>query len=96
MDESVWARSLPGRMPSVLHRAWPWLIAVGLALYGFALEIAIIGDVPGVTDPELALNICWLALAASLLAQLGALVGASAPNRDDRPDRMRARPVAAT
>jgi len=57
--------------------AWPGLVAAGLALFAFALEVAIVGVVPGVSDPDKALLICWSALLAMLAAFFVALVGAS-------------------
>jgi peptidoglycan/LPS O-acetylase OafA/YrhL len=68
---------LPGTVRRVLARSWPALVVVGLALYAFALEVAIIGFVPGVSDPDQALTICWLALLGTLASMGGALVGAS-------------------
>ena len=73
-----WHAVLPAGAGRVLSRAWPGLVAVGLALYAFALEVAIVGVVPGVSDPEQALVICWSALLAILAALGVALVGASA------------------
>jgi len=72
-----WHSVLPAGAGRVLSRAWPGLVAVGLALYAFALEVAIVGVVPGVSDPEQALLICWSALLAMLAALFVALVGAS-------------------
>lgn len=72
---------LPSRLPStarrVLSRSWPALILVGLALYAFALEVAIVGFVPGVSDSDAALTLCWLALLGTLASMGLALVGAS-------------------
>ncbi len=75
----AWVPSfVPGVVGRVLSKTWPGLVVVGLALYAFALEVAIVGVVPGVSDPEQALVICWFAL-VGMLASLGlALVGASA------------------
>ena len=73
----TWQSVLPAGVGSVLARAWPGLVATGLALYAFALEVAIVGVVPGVSDPDKALLICWSALLAMLAAFLVALVGAS-------------------
>jgi len=73
-----WRSVLPAGAGSVLSMVWPGLVAVGLVLYAFALEVAIVGVVPGVSDPEQALVICWSALLAMLAALGVALVGASA------------------
>ena len=72
-----WQSVLPAGACGVLSRAWPGLVAVGLALYAFALEVAIVGFVPAVSDPDKALVICWSALVAMLAALGVALVGAS-------------------
>lgn len=73
---------LPSRLPGTarkgLRRSWPAFVVAGLALYAFALEIAIIGFVPGVSDPDAALTVCWLALLGTLASMGVALVGASA------------------
>ena len=72
-----WGSVLPAGVCRILARAWPGLVAVGLVLYAFALEVAIVGVVPGLSDPEQALLVCWSALAAMLAALALALVGAS-------------------
>jgi hypothetical protein len=72
-----WRSVLPTGAGSVLSTAWPGLVALGLALYAFALEVAIVGVVPGVSDPGQALVICWSALVAMLGSLFVALVGAS-------------------
>lgn len=69
---------LPGTVGRVLSRTWPGLVIVGLALYAVALEIAIVGFVPGVAGPDEALAICWSALLGTLVSLGIALVGASA------------------
>jgi hypothetical protein len=72
-----WGSVLPAGVCRSLARAWPGLVALGLVLYAFALEVAIVGVVPGVSDPDKALVICWSALVAMLAVLLVALVGAS-------------------
>lgn len=69
---------LPGAARRSLGRSWRAFVVVGLVLYAFALEIAIVGVVPGVSDPDQALAICWLALVGTLASMGLALVGASA------------------
>jgi hypothetical protein len=73
-----WQPFLPTGAASALSTAWPALVAVALVLYAFSLEVAIVGVVPGVSDPEQALIICWSALLTMLLVLFAALVGASA------------------
>lgn len=83
----AWVRGIvPARAGAFLSRAWPALVAAGLMLYAFALEVAIVGFVPGVSDPDVALTICWSALLAMLVLFGVAVVGASAtPTADDAP-----------
>jgi hypothetical protein len=71
-------RVVPRPAGAMLSKAWPGLVATGLALYAFALEVAIVGFVPAVSDPDQALAICWSALLAALVAFGAAVVGASA------------------
>jgi hypothetical protein len=73
----TWPSVQPASMSRGLGSAWPGLVATGLALYAFALEVAIVGVVPGVSDPDTALLICWSALLAMLAVFFFALVGAS-------------------
>jgi hypothetical protein len=76
-----WGRVLPGALESTLARTWRGAIGVAGLLYGVALEIAIVGYVPGVTDPALALSICWGSLLATLVVFVLALFGASSHPR---------------
>jgi hypothetical protein len=89
----AWVPSVvPGRLGAVLSKGWPAFVAVGLGLYAFALEVAIVGIVPGVSDPDMALAVCWAALSGVLVAFGLALVGSSAA----RPLIPRSAPGAAT
>jgi hypothetical protein len=80
-----WRGLVPAPAVQALTRAWPALLAVAFALYAFALEIAIAGVVPGVTDPEAAQLVCWTTLLVMLGVVLTALVGASAQDLGDMP-----------
>lgn len=71
-----------GRPAIALSRAWPALIVASAALYAFALEVAIVGYVPGVTDPDQRLAICWMALLGMLGAFFLALLGSSVPGKE--------------
>jgi peptidoglycan/LPS O-acetylase OafA/YrhL len=68
----------------LLAGTWLAFLAAGLALVTFALEIAIAGFVPGVSDPNQAELICWSSLAAMLVLVLLAIVGASAHDAQRR------------
>jgi hypothetical protein len=75
----AWVRPhLPGTVGRVLWKAGPGLVVVGLALYAVALEVAIVGVVPGVSDPQQALTVCWAALVGLLASMALAFIGASA------------------
>jgi hypothetical protein len=64
---AAWWRSvLPTGTPKPRSRIRRALVALSLALYAFALQIAVTGYVPGVSDSELALYLCWSALLATL------------------------------
>jgi hypothetical protein len=79
LDRPVtFGRRLPGAIGSPLARAWRAFVVAGLVLYAFALEVAIAGVVPGVSDPELALNICWGSLLLGLACMGLTLAGSSA------------------
>ncbi len=72
-----------------LSRIWPALIAAGAALYAFALEVAVVGYLPGVTDPDQKLTICWLSLLGMLGAFCLALLGSSVPGSSGSRTRVR-------
>jgi len=76
-----WGRVLPGALERIFARTWRGAIGVAGLLYGVALEIAIVGYVPGVADPALALSICWGSLLAMLVMFALALFGASSRPR---------------
>jgi hypothetical protein len=60
------------------ERMWPAFLVASLVLVAFALEIAIAGFVPGVTNPDQVQLICWSSLAAMLVLLRLAIAGASA------------------
>jgi hypothetical protein len=73
-----WRSFVPSGVSSTLSTNWPGLVVTAMALYAFALEVAIVGYVPFVSNPDTALLVCWSALLAMLAALVAALVGASA------------------
>jgi hypothetical protein len=88
----TWVPSrLPATLGGALSRSWPAFIVAGLALYAFALEVAIVGVVPGVSDPDQALTICWIALLGTLASMNIALVGASVESSVETSARRHAR-----
>ncbi len=50
-----------------LRAVWPWTLALTGAAWLFAIEIAIWGWVPGATDLDTRLAICWSSLGLSYL-----------------------------
>lgn len=73
-----WWRAIPASLIDGLVTGWRGLIVLCAVLYAFALEVAIAGVVPGVSDPEARLYICWTALLAMLASMILALAGAAA------------------
>jgi hypothetical protein len=61
-----------------LIAGWRGLIVLCAVLYAFALEVAIAGVLPGVSDPEARLYICWTALLVMIASMILALAGAAA------------------
>jgi hypothetical protein len=61
-----------------LERFWPVLLVASAVLYLFALEIAIVGFVPGVGNPERALYVCWSSLGVMLVLLFLAIAGGRA------------------
>ncbi len=60
-----WKRVLSGRTGKQLSRIWAPALALSSLLFLVALEIAITGFVPGVTNPDALLYTCWSSLAVS-------------------------------
>jgi hypothetical protein len=58
-------------------RMWPACLAASVVLLSFALEIAIVGFVPGVRNPDQVQLVCWSSLAAMLVLLLLAIIGGS-------------------
>ena len=71
----TWLRVVfPEGVRGVLANLWLWLLIVFTSLALIALEIAIVGYVPRVSDPKLTLHTCWSILAVSLGILLAAFV----------------------
>jgi hypothetical protein len=66
--------SLHEAVRGVLGRSWLWFLAAFALVSLFALEIAIAGYVPGVSDPKLVLHTCWSLLGVGLGFLLLAIV----------------------
>jgi hypothetical protein len=78
---ALWTSALPASLDSALDRVRLGLIAGGFVLYAVALEIAIVGFVPGTSDPDVCLTVCWMALLAMMGLFVLALFGAPEPER---------------
>jgi cytochrome bd-type quinol oxidase subunit 2 len=64
-----WRKVLPIKIHKPLGKLWLWCLAIVSFLFAFALQIAITGFVPGISDPEkvLSFTMLCLGLAAILL-----------------------------
>jgi hypothetical protein len=54
-----WRKRLPENVRRRLSRIWPYSLAFGSISFVIGLLIAIFGYVPGMSDPERIINICW-------------------------------------
>lgn len=54
-----WRKILPENIRPGLGRLWPVTLALGSLSFLIGLFIAITGYVPGQSDPEVIINICW-------------------------------------
>jgi hypothetical protein len=54
-----WRKILPAGLRPALGAIWPFTLAIGSISFLIGLFIAITGYVPGESDPEIILNICW-------------------------------------
>ena len=64
-----WRKVLPARIHKPFGRWWPWCLAIVSLLFIFALQIAVTGFVPGMSDPDeiLSFTMLCLGLAAILM-----------------------------
>ena len=84
---TAWQRVVPSRVGAALAGQWLGLLVASVALAAFALEVAITGFVPGVTDPNQVQLVCWSALGITLIVLATAIVGGFAHDRQGTPDR---------
>jgi hypothetical protein len=61
-----WRKVLPGNIRQGLAKLWPVTLTIVSVCFLFALEIAVWGFVPGVSDPDQRLYICWSFLGIGL------------------------------
>ena len=65
-----WERLIPKSSRHILGAVWPWALAASTLLFLVALEIAVFGYVPGISDQTALLHICWKILALALALYL--------------------------
>ena len=63
---ALWRQLLPPVARPLLGRLWPWTLGVATVLFILALEIAVFGYVPGVSEQTTILHTCWWILAVAL------------------------------
>jgi hypothetical protein len=56
---AFWRWLIPRSICPVFGRVWPWTLVASTALFAAALEIAIFGYVPGVSEQTEILHVCW-------------------------------------
>ncbi len=69
-----WRKVLTGGVRRVLAKFWPFTLGAVVICFMIALEIAIFGFVPGVSNPDTALTICWSFLFAAWILLLFSFV----------------------
>ena len=69
-----WRRLLPRVARPLLGRLWPWTLGAAAVLFIVALEIAVFGYVPCVSEQTLILHVCWMILAVALVLYLVSIV----------------------
>lgn len=69
-----WGRLIPHSIRKPVGRMWPWTLSASTVLFIAALEIAIVGYVPGIWDQTEILHICWEILAIVLALFLVSII----------------------
>jgi len=81
-----WRKVLPARMLKSLGKLWPWCLALGSLLFVFALQIAITGFVPGMSDPEKILSVTMVCLGLEAIILTLTFISGFARDIGMRPD----------
>jgi hypothetical protein len=76
---------IPPSMRPALGMIWPWTLIAATILFLAALEIAIVGYVPGVTGQMELLHTCWTILAVALILFLLSVLSGFAQDIDKNP-----------
>jgi hypothetical protein len=69
-----WRKILPAKIRPWLAKIWPITLIIACLLFLIALEIAIFGYVPGVSDPDTKLSITWSLLGICWLLMMFSFV----------------------
>jgi hypothetical protein len=75
-------RIIPSTARPNIARLWPWVLGVSTLLFLLALEIAVFGYVPGVSNQTDLLHICWKILAAALVLYFVSIISGFANDLD--------------
>jgi hypothetical protein len=62
-----WRKKLGPGARRFLSPLWPWALGLAVLSWLVAIEMAVFGYFPGVTDPEVILYTCWSFLLATML-----------------------------
>lgn len=71
-----WKKILPTGLRQVMAKTWPYSVTAMTILILFALEIAIAGYVPGMTDADQKSYFCWSCLGIGWLLMMYSFVAA--------------------
>ena len=82
---TFWRWLIPPPVRPALGTIWPWTLTVTTALFLAALEIAIFGYVPGVSNQMQLLHICWTLLPIALAFYLLSILSGFAHDIEKNP-----------
>ena len=71
---TFWRWLIPASLCSPVGRLWPWTLCGSILLFFGALEIAVLGYVPGVSDQAELLHISWKILVAAFALGLVSII----------------------
>jgi hypothetical protein len=83
-----WKAIFPEGIRVILSKIWIFTLTTFALLFLFALEIAIFGIVPGMTDPETILHTCWIILIVSLFLMILTFVSGFAHDIERQKNRL--------
>jgi hypothetical protein len=81
-----WRKVLPVKIHRPFGKLWPWFLAIGSLLFIFALQIAITGYVPGMSDPEQILSVTMFCLGLEAIVLPLTFISGFAHDIAKRPD----------